>query len=112
MITDITSHESLQEYSSTSFMPMINPSIVGALVGGIVSVFIVLVLIIITVTVAILLRKCKLKGRGKFAVDIAKTSGCIQQEGEFEEMACSDAHVILFTNALILLAYYPSIYRG
>ena len=72
----------------------INPSLVGALVGGIVSVFIVLIIIIITVTAAILINKYKFKRRGKFVVDIAKASGTTQKEGEFDEMACSDAKVI------------------
>ena len=85
---EITTHESLQESSLTSFMPTLNLSQVGALMGGTVSVFIVIIVIIIVVFVVIyFVSKRKLKKRREFAADIAITSGPTQEEGEF---ACNN----------------------
>ena len=85
---EITTHESIQESSSTGFMPTLNLSQVGALMGGTVSIFIVIIIIIIVVFVVIhFVSKRKLKKRREFVVDVAITSGPTQEEGEF---ACNN----------------------
>ena len=79
---EITTHESLQESSSTSFMLTLNLSQVGALMGGTVSVFIIVIIIVVCVVIYFVSKR-KLKKRREFAVDVAVTSGPTLEEGEF-----------------------------
>ena len=67
-------------------MPTRNLSQLGALLGGTVTVALIFITIIGFVAI-LFVRKCKLKRRGKFAVDVAMAGGTTQEMGEFDEIA-------------------------